>query len=86
LFERDYIEQVRTEWGFFGRHALLINRFKQETLIKKQFVFERGEYKQFMLEFEKIERKPFNLIYPKLVIRNDGFDKCGSMYEVNVYM
>jgi hypothetical protein len=31
-----------------------------------------AEFKHFLSEYEKIERKPFNIIYPSLVIKNDG--------------
>lgn len=44
-----------------------------------------AEFKHFMSEFDKIERKPFNIIYPSMVIKNDGLETCSNRYEVTVY-
>lgn len=30
-----------------------------------------AEYKQFLKEYEKVDKKPFNLIYPKMIIQKD---------------
>lgn len=44
-----------------------------------------AELKQFLSEYEKIQRKPFNIIYPSLIIRNDSLETCSSIHEINVY-
>jgi hypothetical protein len=34
---------------------------------------------------DKIERKPFNVIYPRMIIDNDSFERCSTLHEVAVY-
>lgn len=55
-------------------------------MVCKQMVFRFStESKQFKAEFEKIERKPFNIIYPAFVIKDEGIDACKSLHEISVY-
>lgn len=55
-------------------------------IINKQLIFRSSaEYRQFIAEYEKIERKPFNVIYPKLMIKSGGIETCSNIYEVNAY-
>jgi hypothetical protein len=50
-------------------------------VICKQLIFQSSaEYRQFLEEYDKIERKPFNIIYPRLLMKSGGLSTCSHVY------
>jgi hypothetical protein len=86
-FEEDYVKELRTGHPYFGTHSFLLSRTQKQPLIRKNLIFRSAaEHKQFQREYTSIERKPFSLIYPKMIIScASGIETCSSAAEVNVY-
>lgn len=85
--EKNYTLRTSHNDPFFGNFTLLSNQLRpSDALIRKELVF-RGdsEYQHFLKEYQKIDRKPFSLIYPKTVIEKECFQNCGTIRDVKVY-